>query len=74
MREGANTKTSEEGRGGVPGAGVEVPQQPREKTMVKQVVKHPEDHEGPYATAGECAPKEAVSHGEPMLKQAPGRK
>lgn len=38
VREGANTKTSEEGRGGAPGAGADVPQQLREKTMAKQIV------------------------------------
>lgn len=86
MREGANTKTSEEGRGGVPGARADIPLQPREQTTAKQVVPlkprenlsgadiHPEDDGGPYATAGECGPKEVASHGEPMLKQAPARK
>lgn len=30
---------------------------------------HPEDQGGPYATVGECAPKEVASQGEIMLNQ-----
>lgn len=60
----ADTKFSEGGRGGgVPGLGVEMPLQPVEKTMVKQVVplepmevhsgadRHPATPGGPYARA-----------------------
>lgn len=93
MREGANTKTSDEGRGGVAGAGEDIPLQPREQTTAKQVVPlkpgenlsgadiHPEDDGGPYATAGECGPKEVGiswrAHAEAgswqEMKRSPGR-
>ncbi|XP_064911936.1 uncharacterized protein LOC135578976 [Columba livia] len=71
----ADTKVSEEGEGGgASGAGEEIPLQPSEKTMVKQLCPlqpredhvradiHTASHGGPYVGASECAQREA----EPM--------
>ncbi|KAK4818202.1 hypothetical protein QYF61_008586 [Mycteria americana] len=70
----ADTKVSEEGGGGgAPGTGAEIPLQPVEKTMVKQVAPlqsmevhdgadiHSEVHGGPPARADGCVLKEAVT-------------
>ena len=74
----ADTKVSEEeGKGGAPGAGAEIPLQPVVKTMVMQVVllQPMEDHTGadihttacggPHARADGFAVKETADHGEP---------